>query len=60
MTKKGWKEIVQWAIEDDSRLDLLALVLEEQDRAKQVLRDKGYGCLGVSLLKTAELVRRRE
>lgn len=44
------KEIVN----DDERLDLLAQLLEEAEEAKQVLRDKGYGWTGLSLLATVK------
>jgi hypothetical protein len=39
---------------DDRALKLLATELQEGREAKQVLRDKGYGWIGLSLLKTIE------
>lgn len=35
-------------------LDLIIDVLEKQKETKQVLRDKGYGWTGLSLLKTVQ------
>ena len=54
MEKDGWKELVLEAVKDPERLDLLTQLLEESDEAKQVLRNKGYGHTGLSLLKTVE------
>lgn len=61
MTEKGWRETVIDAARrhdngDSELLDLLVRVLREQDRAKQVLRDKGHGWTGLSLLKTVQVL----
>jgi hypothetical protein len=52
MDRWGWRAVVLNAIEqhhvgDDEKLDLLSLLLEEQDAARQALRDNGYGCVGM-------------
>jgi hypothetical protein len=39
---------------DGVGLELLAETLHEHDAAKQLLRDAGYGCIGLSLLRTVE------
>lgn len=57
MTREGWRLFVLRAVEqhccgDDHSLDLLSRMLEEVDRAKQALRDKGYGCTGMGWLET--------
>jgi hypothetical protein len=59
MTAEGWRELVLDAAGDPTSLDLLARLLEEQDRAKQILRDKGYGCTGMGWLQTVDLVPER-
>lgn len=56
MKAKGWKNIIIGTTYDDNQLQLLAKHLEEADSAKQLLRDKGYGWGGLSLLKTVELI----
>jgi hypothetical protein len=57
MTKDGWKGLVIKAVREADAgnveiLDLLAQNLYEADWAKQVLRIKGYGWTGLSLLLT--------
>lgn len=57
MTLQGWRELVlsvAWKCHDgdDRSVDLLAQLLWEQDAAKQILRDKGYGCTGMGWLET--------
>lgn len=57
MTRDGWRALVLEAVRrqeggDPELLELTAAVLEEQDRAKQALRDKGYGCTGMGILLT--------
>lgn len=52
MTAEGWRELVLDAVRrndhgDSSQLGLLGRLLAEQDEAKQVLRDLGYGCIGM-------------
>lgn len=59
MTRDGWRALVLEAVRrhdrgDDELLELTADVLAEQDLAKQALRDKGYGCTGVGLLRTVQ------
>jgi hypothetical protein len=56
-TLDGWKQIALKAVHDhdagdDEMLDLLAQLLSEQDAAKQALRDKGYGCIGMPWAET--------
>lgn len=57
MNAKYWKKLVQSAVESANagqpkQLDLLAKLLEEQERAKQMLRDKGYGWTGLGIYET--------
>ncbi len=52
MTLDGWRGCIRHAANDPVQLELLALLLYEQDAAKQVLRDKGYGCTGMGWLRT--------
>lgn len=54
MTKEGWANVVTGAMNDPEKLDLLARLLEEQDRAKHLLRDAGFGVTGQSLLLTVQ------
>ena len=56
MKAKYWKEHIKRMIilNDEKSLDLLSQLLEEADQAKQELRNKGYGWLGLSLLKTVQ------
>jgi len=61
MTSDGWKELILQAAYEESvgnnkSVDLLAKLLEEVDRAKQLLRDKGYGVTGVGILETVNEV----
>lgn len=62
MTKDGWRNLVIQAVSDlsyshdSSGIDLLATHLEECDKAKQALRDKGYGWTGLSILETVNQV----
>lgn len=51
MTKDGCREAVLHAVREhdagnDESLDLMAALLEEQDRAKNRLRELGYGVTG--------------
>lgn len=39
---------------DTSALDGFAQALAEEDEAKQLLRDTGFGCTGMSLLRTVQ------
>lgn len=57
MTKEGWRDLVIQAVTDSMHgdirtLDLLAEYLAETDRAKQILRDLGYGCTGMGIERT--------
>ena len=58
MTAQGWREVILHAFDlainahDQSALDDLAQQLAEEDEAKQILRDHGWGHTGLSLLKT--------
>ena len=59
MTQDGWKRLAVNAVHtmdngDNTSIDLLAALLEEQDKAKQVLREKGYGWTGMGILETVE------
>ena len=49
-----WKERILEASKDTTgvSMHMLTAVLIEQDEAKQILRDKGYGWTGLSLLET--------
>lgn len=47
-----WKEVVKNA--DDENIEMLAELLAESEKAKQLLRDKGYGWTGLSLLQTID------
>jgi hypothetical protein len=59
LTKQNWESLIIRAVHnadrgDSESLELLALHLEEVDEAKQVLRDKGYGWTGLSILETVQ------
>lgn len=59
MGKNEWRFLVLEAARkankgDYRRLNLLAKYLEETDRAKQLLRDKGYGWTGLGILETIQ------
>lgn len=60
MTREGWRililrDIYRFVVLGKTDiLDLLSTYLEEIDRAKQTLRNKGYGCTGMSLLETVQ------
>ena len=56
MKAKGWEKIIIQANTDKKQMKLLAKLLEETDKAKQVLRVKGYGWTGLSLLETVEQI----
>lgn len=42
--------------DDEKGVLLIAKCILEADQAKDLLRKKGYGCLGLGLLKTVQLV----
>ena len=58
MNVEQWKIAIKNAVTDvqregkHDRLNLLARALAEAVQAKQELRNKGYGCTGLSLLET--------
>lgn len=59
MTKEGWGDAIRKAVDqsnagDFDALELLASLLEEVGIAKQELRDKGYGCIGMGILATIQ------
>lgn len=56
MKTKYWKDYIMKIVldRDEEQLNLLAQLLEEADEAKQELRNKGYGWIGLSLLKTIQ------
>ena len=61
MKSDGWKELILQAayeesVGDHKSVDLLAKLLEEVDRAKQLLRDKGYGVTGMGIFETVNEV----
>ena len=65
MMAQGWRDAVINAVRDHDRgdeyfLELLVKVLVQQDEAKQMLRDKGYGCTGMDLVRTVKEVPRTE
>lgn len=41
---------------DNTQLEMLSRLLEKHDKAKQLLRDKGYGYTGLDILGLIELV----
>jgi len=56
MTTQAWRALVQEAVERDasgdaSMLDTVVALLEEQDKARQMLRDMGVGWIGRPLLE---------
>jgi hypothetical protein len=56
VTKEGWSIVVKNAIDDPKAFDLLCDLLVEQDQAKQLLRETGFGVSGQSLLATVQEV----
>lgn len=54
MKKKHWEDRIKEMVinNDNESVRLLAKLIMEAEQAKQVLRDKGYGWTGLSLLKT--------
>lgn len=60
MTAQGWRESLLHAFhrythyDDDGPLMGFAQCLAEEDEAKQLLRDAGFGCTGMSLLRTVK------
>jgi len=59
MDMKEWKELIESSVDSareghPDQLDLLARALDEAERAKQLLRNKGYGWTGLSLLETVK------
>lgn len=56
MKAKGWEKIIISTNNDPEQMKLLVKLLEEADKAKQILRDKGYGWTGLSLLEAVKLI----
>jgi len=58
MKAEYWKKaLIKMVLdENEEQLNLFGEMLEECDEAKQLLRDKGYGWLGLSLLETVKEV----
>jgi hypothetical protein len=54
MKAKYWEERIKEIVNnnDEESIKLLAKLIEEAEQAKQELRNKGYGWIGLSLLKT--------
>ena len=52
MKAKDWEKQIKANINDNEWLVLLGKMLEETEQAKQELKNKGYGWLGLSLLQT--------
>ena len=52
MKAKDWEKQIKANINDNEWLALLGKMLEETGQAKQELKNKGYGWLGLSLLQT--------
>lgn len=50
------KEEILRAAKDDEYLGLLVAMLNEHCAAKQLLREKGYGWMGLNLVETCKLV----
>jgi len=53
MNLENWRDLVGKSLTDKSQMDLIAKSLFDYDRAKQILRDKGYGVTGMPLSETA-------
>ena len=53
---KDWIDRINIIIKnnDIEGVKMLAQLIAESEEAKQTLRDKGYGWIGLSLLKTVE------
>lgn len=58
MDKTQWKQYIISVVHsaDNNALETLALHLEETDKAKEALRGKGYGCLGMGILETVNQI----
>lgn len=56
MTLQGWTEAVERAKTDEEMAALIARLLYEQDQAKEALRRKGYGCIGMPWLEMVDEV----
>lgn len=57
MDEKAYKTLIKSAVESSEagqheQLNLLARALAESERAKQMLRDKGYGWTGLGIYET--------
>jgi len=56
MKANGWKKIIEDANQSEKQMKLLAQHLADADRAKQELRDKGYGWGGLNIFETTRMV----
>lgn len=56
--KSDYRAMIDKAYElnDQCLLDLIASMCVESERAKQILRSKGYGVTGTSIVETAKQV----
>ena len=60
MTKDNWKNTIKFIVktDDESRLDLLASILEESEKAHDLLTKKGY--IGKGLFNAVKQVPNKE
>lgn len=56
MTKEGWKLLIKHAVNDEKQMELLVELLIEYEEAKNRLKNKGYGCLGTTLVQAVNEV----
>ena len=56
MTRDAWRRLILAATKNEETLELLARVLEEQDCAMQILREKGYGPGGFGWVETVKAI----
>jgi hypothetical protein len=60
MTEQGWNTLLQEIayeskiFDNNKRLEKMAKYLAEVDESKQILCDKGYSWVGLSLLETVK------
>lgn len=57
MKQEDWKEYIKTKLDNETGMNLISSLLFQSEAAKQLLRDKGYGWSGLSLLKTVKLVK---
>lgn len=51
-----WQALIKRAYTNESTLLRLSMLLDEQHRAAEILRAKGYGIQGQSVLEMAEMM----